>query len=197
MKKWHEEEYEEIDDVTEEEEEEEKIKLCIRCRSVLDKESCFCKKCGLRVQLSPNPTQKSKTPSLKIGFIVVICFILVIGTIVASIKENDYSSYQSDSSYQSSSNGYLTKNDEYFFYATTVAVEIVESHLSYPKSAEFQSQSSMSVHFDSSQRIYTVKGYVYASNAFGEKSKNNFTVKFTMSISGGKIGYVEKSCNIQ
>lgn len=92
--------------------------------------------------------------------------------------------------------GYLNTDDDFFFYATCAAVDIVESYLNYPLDSEFQDHGDMSVHFSLSDEVYTIKGYVYASNAFGVKSKRTFTVKCTIRLDGDEFYYTKIDCDI-
>lgn len=74
----------------------------------------------------------------------------------------------------------LGNTDEDFFYATSAAVEIVKDSLKYPSNSIFQEQRDMSVYYKSAQGIYTVQGYVLASNGFGVREEKDFTARFKL-----------------
>lgn len=82
--------------------------------------------------------------------------------------------------------GYVN-DGTWHFYAAGFAQEQVEKKLQYPKNAEFEPLASMRVYYDTKTDMFTVKGYVYASNAFGVKEKMNFTVKAQLSERGDTV----------
>lgn len=80
-----------------------------------------------------------------------------------------------------------TVTNVYKYYATGLAKRNVEEKLNYPASSSFQSESEMTVTYNSATQKYSVKGYVDAANAFGAKERKYFTVTMKISEKGEKV----------
>lgn len=164
---------------------------CPECQKEISDQAKKCPNCGVSVKkeiarIKSEEISKTVTTKEKVIAFVIILAIIIFIAYACNRPENP-----------PTKSGYLHMDDDYFFYATGAAVDIVENHLKYPKNAEFQDQGKMHVYYDSSNEEYTITGYVYASNAFGVKSKNNFTVRCTIRVSGDSYYYTEKYCNIE